>query len=145
MRRLMTITSLTMSLLLLAAPVLAAEEGDVRPRRVRLHAEVGEQETTIWINCAKSNPNEETLEINVRPTVFYPKQTGINYITVRGFTMRHAATNWAPPTSEQVGLIGTNWSKGWIIEDNIIITEQGYENMTDVPKEIEDVEKQMNS
>lgn len=34
--------------------------------------------------------------------------------------MRHAATPWAPPTSEQVGLIGTHWSKGWIIENNVI-------------------------
>jgi alpha-L-arabinofuranosidase len=38
---------------------------------------------------------------------------------VRGFTMRHAATPWAPPTAEQIGLIGTHWSKGWIIEDNV--------------------------
>jgi alpha-N-arabinofuranosidase len=44
----------------------------------------------------------------------------MNYITVRGFIMRHAATPWAPPTAEQVGLIGTHWSKGWIIEDNVI-------------------------
>ncbi|MFU8768538.1 MAG: hypothetical protein ACNA7H_02285, partial [Desulfotignum sp.] len=34
--------------------------------------------------------------------------------------MMHAAPNWAPPTAEQVGLIGTHWSKGWIIEDNHI-------------------------
>jgi alpha-N-arabinofuranosidase len=34
--------------------------------------------------------------------------------------MEHAATNWAPPTAEQVGLIGTNWSKGWIIENNTV-------------------------
>src|SRR4030065_402498 len=26
----------------------------------------------------------------------------------------------APPTAEQVGLVGTHWSKGWIIEGNII-------------------------
>jgi len=52
--------------------------------------------------------------------VFYPDQPGRNYITVRGFTMRDAATPWAPPTSEQVGLIGTHWSKGWIIENNIV-------------------------
>ncbi len=32
--------------------------------------------------------------------------------------MRDAATPWAPPTAEQIGLIGTHWSKGWIIEDN---------------------------
>jgi alpha-N-arabinofuranosidase len=39
---------------------------------------------------------------------------------VRGFTLEHAAPNWAPPTAEQVGLIGTHWSKGWVIEDNTI-------------------------
>ena len=66
------------------------------------------------------NPNEQLVEINVRRTVFYPDQPGRNYITVRGFIMRHAATPWAPPTSEQVGLIGTHWSKGWIIENNVI-------------------------
>ena len=47
-------------------------------------------------------------------------QPGINFITVQGFVMRHAATPWAPPTAEQVGLIGTHWSKGWIIENNEI-------------------------
>ena len=30
------------------------------------------------------------------------------------------ATNWAPPTAEQVGLISSHWSKGWIIENNTI-------------------------
>ena len=44
----------------------------------------------------------------------------MNFITVRGFHMSHAATPWAPPTAEQVGLIGTHWSKGWIIENNVI-------------------------
>jgi alpha-N-arabinofuranosidase len=34
--------------------------------------------------------------------------------------MEQAATPWAPPTAEQIGLIGTHWSKGWIIEDNVI-------------------------
>jgi len=60
------------------------------------------------------------VEINVRRTVFYPDQPGRNYITVRGFALRHAATPWAPPTAEQVGLIGTHWSMGWVIENNTI-------------------------
>ena len=34
--------------------------------------------------------------------------------------MSHAATPWAPPTAEQIGLVGTHWSKGWIIENNTI-------------------------
>jgi len=76
--------------------------------------------TTIWAQFKGVNPNEQGVEINVRRTVFYPEKTGINFITVRGFTLRQAATPWAPPTAEQMGLIGTHWSKGWIIESNVI-------------------------
>jgi hypothetical protein len=66
------------------------------------------------------NPNEAAVEINRRQTVFYPSKNFINHITVRGFTIENAATNWAPPSSEQMGAIGTNWSKGWIIENNTV-------------------------
>ena len=76
--------------------------------------------TTIWAQFEGINPNEAEVEINVRQAVFYPEKTGVNFITVRGFTMMHAATPWAPPTAEQVGLIGTHWSKGWVIENNDI-------------------------
>lgn len=81
---------------------------------------VDEANTTIWAQFEGVDPNEEEVEINVRQTVFYPEIPGINYITVRGFTMMQAATPWAPPTAEQIGLIGTHWSKGWIIENNNI-------------------------
>ena len=81
-------------------------------------AEVGEKNTTIWAQFKGVDPNEERVEVNVRRTVFYPNKPFVNYITVRGFTMMHAATPWAPPTAEQIGLIGTHWSKGWIIENN---------------------------
>ena len=74
--------------------------------------------TTIWAQFGQVNPNEAEVEINVRQAVFYPAKPGVNFITVRGFTMMHAATPWAPPTAEQIGLIGTHWSKGWIIENN---------------------------
>ncbi len=83
-------------------------------------SQVDESNTTIWAQFGEVNPNQEQVEINARQTVFYPEKPGVNYITVRGFTLEHAATNWAPPTAEQVGLIGTHWSKGWVIEDNTI-------------------------
>jgi len=83
-------------------------------------ATVDAANTTIWARFPGVNPNERRVEINVRQTVFYPDQPGRNYLTVRGWTMRHAATPWAPPTAEQIGLIGTHWSKGWIIEDNVV-------------------------
>ena len=84
------------------------------------YGEVDETGTTIWAQFKDGDPNERETEINVRQTVFYPRQPGLDYITVRGFTMMHAATPWAPPTAEQIGLIGTHWSKGWIIENNTV-------------------------
>lgn len=83
-------------------------------------AQVDESNTTIWAQFPGADPNQADVEINVRQAVFYPEQPGMNYITVRGLTLMHAATPWAPPTAEQIGLIGTHWSKGWIIEDNDI-------------------------
>jgi hypothetical protein len=83
-------------------------------------AEVDEKNTTIVAQFKGVDPNKEPVEINVRQAVFYPRQTGRNYITVRGFTLEQAATPWSPPTAEQIVIIGTNWSKGWIIENNTI-------------------------
>lgn len=84
------------------------------------YTEVDDDHTTIYANFHEANPNEELVEINVRKACFYPEQIGIDYITVRGFEMAQAATPWTPPTADQPGLIGPHWSKGWIIEDNII-------------------------
>jgi hypothetical protein len=84
------------------------------------HAEVGDDETTIWASFSGADPNSELVEVNVRRSVFYPTEHHLNYITVRGFELAQAATPWAPPTADQPGLIGPNWAKGWIIEDNVI-------------------------
>jgi len=84
------------------------------------YCESNKENTFIYANFQGADPNKELVEINVRKSCFYPANTGVNFITISGFKMAHAATNWAPPTAEQVGLIGTNWSKGWIIENNII-------------------------
>jgi hypothetical protein len=84
------------------------------------YAEVGAEQTTIWANFPGADPNHELVEINVRRSVFYPTEHHLDYITVRGFELAQAATPWAPPTADQPGLIGPNWAKGWIIEDNVI-------------------------
>jgi alpha-N-arabinofuranosidase len=83
-------------------------------------AQVDAKNTTLWAQFRGVDPNEQVVEINVRQTVFYPDKPGRNYLTVRGFTLTQAATPWAPPTAEQIGLIGTHWSKGWIIESNSV-------------------------
>ena len=74
-------------------------------------------ETILYANFQEKNPNEENVEISVRKNCFYPKEEGVGYITLSGFTVRQAATQWAPPTALQEGMIGPHWSKGWIIED----------------------------
>ncbi len=80
----------------------------------------GEEKTTLYARLPGTDPNNGAVEISVRPTVFTPQKTGVNHITVRGFEMRNAATNWAPPTMGQRGLLTAYWCKGWIIEDNEI-------------------------
>ena len=82
--------------------------------------QVDHTNTTIWAQFGNVNPSQAEVEINVRQTIFYPSMPGVNFITVRGFTMMHAATPWAPPTAEQIGMLGTHWSKGWLIENNDI-------------------------
>ncbi len=82
--------------------------------------ESNDENTSIYANFNGADPNHELVEINARKACFYPDSNYINYITIQGFHMTQAATNWAAPTAEQVGLIGTNWSKGWIIENNTI-------------------------
>ncbi len=74
-------------------------------------------QTIIYANFQGADPNQELAEINVRRSCFFPRRTGRNYITVRGFEMAQAACPWTPPTADQPGLLGTNWSKCWIIED----------------------------
>ncbi len=82
--------------------------------------EVTNGATTIYAQFKNVYPNDSKVEINVRLTVFTPDKTGVNYITVRGFDLRNAATPWAPPTAGQVGIVSAYWCKGWIIENNEI-------------------------
>lgn len=83
-------------------------------------AEVSSDSTTVHAQFRGKDPNQAQVEVNVRQTVFYPAKNFINYITVRGFILQNAAPNWAAPTVEQKAVIGPNWAKGWIIENNLI-------------------------
>ena len=93
--------------------------------KYRWYATVDNESTTIFCNFNELDPNENVIEINVRKACFYPEKNGLNYITVRGFEIAHAACPFTPPTSDQVGMVGPNWAKGWIIEN--------YENADGTP------------
>ena len=81
------------------------------------YSEQDGDETVFYANFQDADPNEENVEITVRSACFTPKEEGIGYISLSGFTVCQAATQWAPPTAFQEGMIAPHWSKGWIIED----------------------------
>ncbi len=76
-----------------------------------------EDVTLIYANFQGKDPNAECVEINVRRHCFWPEAEHVDNITLSGFVVTKAATQWAPPTALQEGMIGPHWSKGWIIED----------------------------
>ena len=53
--------------------------------------------TTFWANFHAYDPNKELTEISARKTCFYPDKPGINFLTLSGFEISQAATQWAPP------------------------------------------------
>ena len=81
------------------------------------NAEVNDSHTVIYANFGEVNPKKSVVEVTVRPTCFFPKYTGVDYISVKGFHISQAAPQWAPPTALQMGIIGPHWSKGWVIEN----------------------------
>lgn len=95
--------------------VLAKEK--LNEKEMTWFVETDDEQTVIYANFSGRNPNKELTEINVRPACFFPKTTGVNYITVSALNISQASPQWAPPTAEQQGIIGPNWSKGWIIEN----------------------------
>lgn len=84
--------------------------------------------TSIFGNFGYANPNEELVEINVRELIFYATNPEVDYITIDGLRFLHAAPNWQAPNEGdgdqnrllQVGAVGSNMGKGWIIENSEI-------------------------
>lgn len=92
-------------------------EGLQNCKRPSWYAEIKEKTTAFYCNFLGKKPARNLVEISVRPYCFFPKNEGVSYITVSGLELRQAATQWAPPTAFQPGLIGPHWSRGWIIEN----------------------------
>ena len=66
-------------------------------------------ETVFYANFQGKDPNKENVEITVRRNCFYPADEGHGYITLSGFTVSKAATQWAPPTAYQEGMFGSQY------------------------------------
>lgn len=101
-------------------PVAYTSSKDTLGSTYTWYCESDANNTTIWANFHNYDPNKELIEISARRTCFYPDKPGLNFITINGFIISQAATQWAAPTAEQIGMISTHWNKGWIIENNVI-------------------------
>lgn len=99
---------------------IGVSDSSVLDGRYTWFTEQRDGKTIIYANFRGIDPATNTIEINVRPACFYPQKPGINYITVEGFHFSQAATQWAAPTAEQIGAVGTHYSKGWIIQNNTV-------------------------
>ncbi|GIH22294.1 hypothetical protein Aph01nite_06040 [Acrocarpospora phusangensis] len=88
-------------------------------------SEVAGGTTTIYANFDGADPNAKLAEINVRRQVFAPDVWGLGYITVHGFTVKHAAGTYSDfpssPSRRQAGAISVNGGLKWIIENNIVV------------------------
>lgn len=100
-------------------PVKSGDSWDLEFSVYVWYAEQDEEtdETVFYANFQASDPNLESVEFSARRACFAPDREGVGYITLSGFTVCMAATQWAPPTAYQEGMIAPHWSKGWIIED----------------------------
>ncbi|MDR0756479.1 MAG: right-handed parallel beta-helix repeat-containing protein [Tannerella sp.] len=101
-------------------PEIHPDSKDPEASKYVWYCETDAENTVIWANFHQHNPNKELVEISVRRTCFYPEKPGVNYLTVDGFHISEAASQWAAPTAEQIGMVATHWNKGWIIENNVI-------------------------
>ncbi|UWE10876.1 discoidin domain-containing protein [Actinacidiphila bryophytorum] len=89
------------------------------------YSEAGGSSTTIWANFNGADPNAKLAEINVRRQVFAPDVWGLGYITVDGFTVKHAANTYSDfpdsPDRRQAGAISVYGGLKWIIQNNIVV------------------------
>lgn len=91
---------------------------EVKQRQQGWCCRAGDNNTTIWANFGRADPNKRLAEINVRESVFMPAESGLKYITVDGFHLLHSAENWQPPGLEvQMGAIGPRMGQHWVIEN----------------------------
>ena len=100
-----------------AAPSDAAWDTEFSRYKWFAQQDEAKNETVFYANFLDKDPAKENIEISVRRNCFYPSEEGIGHITLSGFVVSQAATQWAPPTAYQEGMVGPHWSKGWIIED----------------------------
>jgi alpha-N-arabinofuranosidase len=73
--------------------------------------------TLIQANFGTANPNTGLTEINVRATAIFPEISGLKFIVIDGFDIRHTASQWSDIYKLEEGAIGMKYGYGWIIQN----------------------------
>jgi hypothetical protein len=73
--------------------------------------------TLIHANFGTTNPNTVLTEINVRATAIFPEISGLKYIVIDGFDIRHTASQWSDIYKLEEGAIGMKYGYGWVIQN----------------------------
>jgi len=72
---------------------------------------------TIYANFGEEDPDNHLIEINARATGIFPEISGLKYITIDGFDIRHTAPQWGDIYKLEKGAIGMRYGYGWIIQN----------------------------
>ncbi len=102
---------------LVGEEILAPPDHGVPALEIGTAALIPGRVSGLIVAAFEHDPNVAVPELAVRPCCFYPLAPRRDYITLRGIVFRDAAPTWAHPRGEQPGVVGTNWSRGWTIED----------------------------
>ncbi len=101
---------------------------DVKETAHTWYTETKDGFTSIFGNFSDLNPNDELVEINIRELIFFATNTDVDFLTINGLRFLHASPNWQAPNEGdndpnrllQVGALGSNMGKSWIIENSEI-------------------------
>ena len=102
---------------LVGEEILAPPDHGVPALEIGTAALIPGRVSGLIVAAFEHDPNVALPELVVRPCCFYPLAPRRDYITLKGIVFRDAAPTWAHPRGEQPGVVGTNWSRGWTIED----------------------------
>jgi hypothetical protein len=71
----------------------------------------------IWANFGEVNPNSTMTEINARDSIIFPEKSGLKFIVIDGFDIRHAAPQWGDIYWTEKGAVGTRYGYRWTIQN----------------------------
>lgn len=75
------------------------------------------ENTLLYANFDMLDPNKSLVEINVRPTIIFPEKSGLKYIIIDGFDIRHSASQWCDIHGLEEGAIGMRYGYKWIVQN----------------------------